>query len=155
MSICSVLPVLSFGLGGLRPFSPLAGSFRCYVTLPHFCPRFLPGFANFLRFPSLAREVSGFVRIKKSKKFSPRRRAAQPFAPPGQKSFIHAEKPLCIVHNGFFLYPSPNAFSYSSILRFSSAQYRASSSDMSSRLRFCTTFSPSSLPPARSVVIRW
>jgi hypothetical protein len=31
----------------------------------------LPGFANFLRFPALAREVSGFVRIKKVKNSLP------------------------------------------------------------------------------------
>ena len=71
MSICSVSPGLSLGMGDLRPFSPLAGFFLRYVTLPHSRPRFLPGSANFLRFPALAREVSGFVRIKKTKKFSP------------------------------------------------------------------------------------
>lgn len=105
MSICSVLPGLSLGMGDLRPFSPLAGFFRYYVTLPHFCPRFLPGSANFLRFSAPAREVSGFVRIKKIKIFSPRRRAAQPFAPPVQKSSHSCRKSryaLCITAFSLF-----------------------------------------------------
>ena len=105
MSIFSVRPVLSLGMGDLLPFAPLVGlslgDLRpfcpgpvppCVMSPAPFLPPVSPGSANFLRFPALAREVSGFVRIKKTKKFSPRRRAAQPFALPGQKVPIHAEK---------------------------------------------------------------
>lgn len=103
MSICSVLPGLSLGMGDLRPFSPLAGFFRCYVTLLHFCPRFLPGSANSLRFSAPAREVSGFVRIKKNKKIlsPPPRRATVRAA--GTKSSHSCRKSRYAMHNGFFV----------------------------------------------------
>ena len=149
-------PWLVLGYGQPAPiFSPC----RFLPVLCHpapFLPRVFPGFANFLRFSAPAREVSGFVWIKKTKRFSLPAAAPRNRSRCRDKKFpFMQKKPLCIVHNGFFLYPSPNAFSYSSMRRFSSAQYRASSSDMSSRLRFCAICSPSLLPPARSVVIRW
>ena len=164
----SVRPVLSLGMGDLLPFAPLVG--LSLGDLRPFCPGpvppcvmspapFLPPvFARFRKFsPVPGSRPRGllFRPDQKTKKFSPRRRAAQPFAPPGQKTFVCSKKPLCIVHNGFFLYPSPNAFSYSSIRRFSSAQYRASSSDMSSRLLFCSIARPTLSAPARSLLIRW
>lgn len=118
MSVCSVRPGPVPGVGDLRPFAPASASSAaclpgsapaprfvlCYVTPSHFCPRFLPVFANFRgsRLPPARSPVSSGS--KKQKISLPRRRAAQTVAPPGQKTFIHAEKPLCIVHNGFFLF---------------------------------------------------
>lgn len=122
MSFCSVSSGPALCMGDLRPSSPaLASSVSClpaslpgsapaprsalcYVTLPHSGTRFLPGFANFRGFrppPARSPVSSG----SKNKKFSP------PAAAPrerlrrrGKKVSIHAEKPLCIVHNGFFLF---------------------------------------------------
>ena len=155
MSICSSGFGPFFGLGALRPFSPLAGFFRCYVTLPHFFPRF-SRFCIFSPVPGSRPRGLRFCPDQKKSKYS------LPAAAPrncsrcrDKKVPIHAEKPLCIVHNGFFLYPSPNAFSYSSMRRFSSAQYRASSSAMSSRLLFCSIARPTLSAPARSLLIRW
>lgn len=144
-----------FGLGDLRPFPPLSGFFRRYVDLPHFCSGFCPVpqiFSGSRLSPARSPVLSG---SKKIKIFSPRRRAAQPFAPPEQKRSHSCRRSRYAMHNGFFLYPSPNAFSYSSARRFSSAQYRASSSAMSSRLLFCSIARPTSSAPARSLLIRW
>lgn len=144
-----------FCSGYLRPFCPLAGFFRRYVDLPHFCPRFCPVpqiFSGSRLSPARSPVSSGSKKIKNSlPAAAPRNRSLRRC----KKSSIYAEKPLCIVHNGFFLYPSPNAFSYSSMRRFSSAQYRASSSAMSSRLLFCSIARPTSSAPARSLLIRW
>ena len=91
MSICSVLPGLSLGMGNLRPFSPLAGFFRCYVTLPHFCPRFLPGFANSrgFRLPPARSPVSSGS--KKQKILAPPPRRANGCAA-GTKKFPFMQK---------------------------------------------------------------
>ena len=155
MSICSVSPGLSLGMGDLRPFSPLAGFFWRYVDLPHFCPWFPPVpqiFSGSRLSPARSPVSSGSKKQKNSlPAAAPRNRSRC-----RDKKFpFMQKKPLCIVHNGFFLYPSPNAFSYSSMRRFSSAQYRASSSDMSSRLLFCSIAHPTSSAPARSLLIRW
>lgn len=143
-----------FGLGDLRPFSPLAGFFLCYVNTPHFCPRFLPGSANFLssRLSPARSSVSSGSKKQKILSLPPRRATVRSA---GTKKFPFMQKSRYAMHNGFFLYPSPNAFSYSSMRRFSSAQYRASSSDMSSRLLFCSIARPTSSAPARSLLIMW
>ena len=119
MSICSVRPVLAPGMGDLRPFFPPAPP-PCMGYLRPFCPGLapfgvmspcpisapdFPPVPQIFLVPALAREVSGFVRIKKNKKIlspaaAPRKRLRRR----DEKVSIHAEKPLCIVHNGFFLF---------------------------------------------------
>lgn len=144
-----------FGLGDLRPFPPLSGFFRRYVDLPHFCSGFCPVpqiFSGSRLSPARSPVLSGSKKSKYSLPSAAPRNCSRRRC---KKSSIYAEKPLCIVHNGFFLYPSPNAFSYSSMRRFSRAQYRASSSAMSSRLFFCSIARPTLSAPARSLLIRW
>lgn len=144
-----------FCLGDLRPFSSLAGFFGVMSTSPISAP----GFARFRKFSPVPGSRPRGLRFRPDQKkiknslpaAAPRNRSLRRC----KKSSIYAEKPLCIVHNGFFLYPSPNAFSYSSMRRFSRAQYRASSSAMSSRLFFCSIARPTSSAPARSLLIRW
>lgn len=154
MSVCSASSGAALGMGVLRPFCPGLAPFGvmspCPISAPGFCP-----VSQISLVPTLARDVFGFVRIKKTKNSLPRRRAAQPFAPPGQKCFHPCRKSRYALCIAAFSYSFWNAFSYSSMRRFSSAQYRASSSDMSSRLRFCSIARPISSAPARSLLIRW
>ncbi len=83
-------------------FLLLPVSFGVMSTSPISAPGF-PRFRKFSPVPGSRPRGLWFLPDQKNQKFSPRRRAAQPFAPPGQKSSIYAEKPLCIVHNGFFV----------------------------------------------------
>ena len=152
-------------LGDLRPFSPApvlrhrvwVEAARLRVVMLPLSPTMLVGFAVLRIFPGLPSRPwdSPFCSDQKTFQKNPRP-AASAAPPPEQKIFRNPTSRKTAVHfcTAVFPYSFGNAFSYSSILRFSSAQYLASSSAMSFRHRFCTTCSPSLLPPARSVVIR-
>ena len=100
-------------LGDLRPFSPAPVlRLRVWVGLPDSvllcCP--IPPYAgwfcssaDFPRFPLAPGSLPVLLRSKNFSKNPPAAAQRCRFAPPEQKFSIHAEKPLCIMHNGFFL----------------------------------------------------